>query len=33
MDFDLTDDRRMLADTLRRYIAEQYAFAARDCGS
>ena len=30
MDFDLTDDRRMLADTLRRYIAEQYAFAARD---
>ena len=30
MNFDHTDDRRMLADTLNRYIAEQYAFATRD---
>jgi alkylation response protein AidB-like acyl-CoA dehydrogenase len=30
MNFDHTDDRRMLADTLNRYIAEQYGFEARD---
>lgn len=26
MDFQHTEDRRMLADTLNRFIAEQYAF-------
>jgi alkylation response protein AidB-like acyl-CoA dehydrogenase len=30
MDFQLTEDRRMLADTLHRFIAEQYGFAVRD---
>jgi hypothetical protein len=30
MNFNHTDDRRMLADTLNRYIAEQYAFETRD---
>jgi len=30
MDFELGDDRRMLADTLNRFIAEQYGFAVRD---
>lgn len=30
MDFDLGDDRRMLADTLNRFIAEQYPFATRE---
>src|SRR2546428_2702239 len=30
MNFDHTDDRRMLADTLNRYIAERYAFETRD---
>ncbi|HDV6322145.1 TPA: acyl-CoA dehydrogenase family protein [Burkholderia multivorans] len=30
MDFQHTEDRRMLADTLNRFIAEQYAFAVRD---
>ncbi|WDD95448.1 acyl-CoA dehydrogenase [Burkholderia sp. FERM BP-3421] len=30
MDFRHTDDRRMLADTLERFIGEQYGFAARD---
>jgi len=29
MDFALTDERRMLADTLNRYVAEQYGFATR----
>lgn len=29
MNFDLTDDRRMLADTLDRYVAERYGFEAR----
>jgi len=29
MDFDHTDDRRMLADLLRRYVAEQYTIEAR----
>ncbi len=30
MDFQHTEDRRMLADTLNRFIAEQYAFPVRD---
>lgn len=30
MDFQHTEDRRMLADTLNRFIAEQYPFAVRD---
>src|SRR5450830_984370 len=30
MNFAHTEDRRMLADSLNRFIAEQYAFAARD---
>lgn len=30
MDFRYTEDRRMLADSLNRFIAEQYPFAARD---
>ncbi|HTH59067.1 MAG TPA: acyl-CoA dehydrogenase [Paraburkholderia sp.] len=30
MDFRLTDDRRMLADTLNRFIGEQYGFAVRE---
>jgi alkylation response protein AidB-like acyl-CoA dehydrogenase len=30
MNFEHTDDRRMLADSLNRFIAEQYAFDARD---
>jgi len=30
MNFELTDDRRMLADTLDRYVARQYSFASRD---
>lgn len=30
MNFQHTEDRRMLADTLNRFIAEQYGFAARD---
>ena len=30
MNFEHTEDRRMLADSLNRYIAEQYAFDARD---
>ena len=30
MNFDLDQDRRMLADTLNRFIAEQYPFATRD---
>ena len=30
MNFEHTEDRRMLADSLNRFIAEQYAFAARD---
>jgi len=30
MNFEHTEDRRMLADTLDRFIAEQYGFAARD---
>ncbi|HEY1611298.1 MAG TPA: acyl-CoA dehydrogenase [Paraburkholderia sp.] len=30
MDFQLTEDRRMLADTLNRFVAEQYGFAVRD---
>lgn len=29
MDFQLTEDRRMLADTLNRFVAEQYSFATR----
>src|SRR5687768_10375715 len=30
MNFEHTEDRRMLADSLNRFIAEQYAFEARD---
>src|SRR5437867_11472350 len=30
MNFEHTEDRRMLADTLNRYVAEQYAFETRD---
>ncbi|MGE8202031.1 MAG: acyl-CoA dehydrogenase family protein, partial [Variovorax sp.] len=30
MNFEHTEDRRMLADSLNRFIAEQYAFDARD---
>ncbi|POM19095.1 hypothetical protein CSX04_00473 [Burkholderia cepacia] len=30
MDFQHTEDRRMLADTLNRFITEQYAFPVRD---
>jgi len=30
MNFEHTDDRRMLADTLNRYVAEQYSFETRD---
>ncbi|WP_322031107.1 acyl-CoA dehydrogenase [Paraburkholderia sp. J76] len=30
MDFQHTEDRRMLADTLNRFVAEQYGFTARD---
>ena len=30
MNFEHTDDRRMLADSLNRFIAEQYAFDKRD---
>ncbi|MGO4331101.1 acyl-CoA dehydrogenase family protein [Cupriavidus sp. 2TAF22] len=30
MNFELTDERRMLADTLRRFIAEQYSFERRE---
>ena len=30
MDFQLTDDRRMLADTLNRFVAQQYGFAERE---
>ncbi|MDQ7072006.1 MAG: acyl-CoA dehydrogenase family protein [Rhodobacterales bacterium] len=30
MDFDLTEDRRMLSDTLTRYLAEQYGFEHRN---
>ncbi|WP_455731542.1 acyl-CoA dehydrogenase family protein, partial [Burkholderia stabilis] len=30
MDFQHTEDRRMLADTLNRFIAEQYPFPVRD---
>ncbi len=33
MNFQHTDDRRMLADTLDRFIAEQYGFEARDSAS
>jgi hypothetical protein len=29
MNFEHTEDRRMLADSLRRFIAEQYGFEAR----
>ena len=29
MDFDLTDDRRMLADTLGRYLGDRYGFSER----
>ncbi len=30
MNFEHTEDRRMLADSLNRFIAEQYAFETRD---
>jgi len=30
MNFQHTEDRRMLADTLNRFISEQYGFATRD---
>ncbi|HEX7685485.1 MAG TPA: acyl-CoA dehydrogenase [Trinickia sp.] len=30
MNFDLTDEQRMLADTLARFVSEQYGFAARE---
>jgi len=30
MNFEHTEDRRMLADSLDRFIAEQYGFAERD---
>src|SRR6266404_231260 len=30
MNFQHTEDRRMLADTLNRFVSEQYAFATRD---
>ena len=30
MNFDHTEDRRMLSDMLRRFVAEQYGFAVRD---
>jgi hypothetical protein len=30
MNFQHTEDRRMLADTLNRFVSEQYGFATRD---